>query len=139
MFQTNFGVHQLGSSWHFYKTIILPRKALCNINEEGSINNTSMHLLQRLAAILALVYCLILPVRACGDVQPIGIDFGPEIMSVLPAPHTHIASILLMVERPHMRMHLIMSQSLPRLPPDGMTRMASTCVTFVRKPTYRTM
>jgi hypothetical protein len=37
-----------------------------------------------LAAILVLVYCLILPVTASGEVQPIGIDFGPEVMSVLP-------------------------------------------------------
>jgi hypothetical protein len=119
---------------------MLPRKALCNITEEGNINNTSMQFLQgTLAAILALVYCLILPVRASGEVQPIGIDFGPEVMSVLHAPHTYIASISLMVDRPHMRLHLIMSPSLPKLLPDRMTRMASTCVTFVRKPTYRTM
>ncbi|KAF4221950.1 hypothetical protein CNMCM5878_007502 [Aspergillus fumigatiaffinis] len=47
-----------------------------------------------LAAILALVYCLILPVRASGEVQPIGIDFGPEVISAAYAPASDNVSII---------------------------------------------
>ncbi|GFF43346.1 hypothetical protein IFM58399_06916 [Aspergillus lentulus] len=53
-----------------------------------------MHFLQRLAAILALVYCLILPVQASGDVQAIGIDFGPEVITAAYAHASDNVSII---------------------------------------------
>ncbi|GFF37013.1 hypothetical protein IFM51744_03319 [Aspergillus udagawae] len=54
-----------------------------------------MKFLQRkLAARLALAYCLILPVIASGEVQPIGIDFGPEIITVAYAHTSDNVSIV---------------------------------------------
>ncbi|RHZ67352.1 uncharacterized protein CDV56_109019 [Aspergillus thermomutatus] len=49
---------------------------------------------KRLTAILVLVYCLILPVRASGEAQPIGIDFGPEIITVAYAYASDNVSII---------------------------------------------
>ncbi|RHZ69158.1 hypothetical protein CDV55_104165 [Aspergillus turcosus] len=49
---------------------------------------------RRLAAILVLVYCLILPVRASGEAQAIGIDFGPEVITVAYAHTSDNVSII---------------------------------------------
>lgn len=74
-----------------FKQLLYQPRTFHNITAKKGEHPQRIHVVppKGLAAVLTLAYSLILPTIASGQAQAIGIEFGPEIMSGLPAHYPY--------------------------------------------------